>query len=295
MHSPAGAFEDRRAKSVEVIRKAYALSERIGGGKLIVAFSGGKDSQCLYHLAEEAGVPFEAEFKLTTLDPPEVLRFVRRNYPDVVFTKPSESFWKLCEREHSMPTRKRRFCCAYIKEVGGVGRVTLTGVRRQESVRRANRQEVSVRSGGRFVDGAIDQFTREDTVEASCIVGGGERIVVNPILQWTKDDVWRYLNDMLKVPHCELYDRGGSRIGCLFCPMSSAKQRIREAREYPKVFERFKQTAAKVFKHKNRLLVTPEQYIEWLVRGCYIGDITHDKLFDDADMCVLDLRPRVDC
>ena len=48
-----------RGRSVDLIRKAAALSERIGGGPPILAFSGGKDSQALYHLAEEAGAPFD--------------------------------------------------------------------------------------------------------------------------------------------------------------------------------------------------------------------------------------------
>ena len=33
-----------------------------------LAFSGGKDSQCIYHLAEKAGVAFEAHYSVTTVD-----------------------------------------------------------------------------------------------------------------------------------------------------------------------------------------------------------------------------------
>ena len=35
-----------------------------------LAFSGGKDSQAVYHLAKLAGVKFDAHYSLTTVDPP---------------------------------------------------------------------------------------------------------------------------------------------------------------------------------------------------------------------------------
>ena len=50
-----------------------------------VAFSGGKDSQCAYHLCEMAGVKFDAHYCVTSIDPPELVRFIKKNYPDVKF------------------------------------------------------------------------------------------------------------------------------------------------------------------------------------------------------------------
>ena len=49
-----------------------------------VAFSGGKDSQTIYHLCKEAGVKFDAHYSHTTVDPPEVIYFMRQHYPDVI-------------------------------------------------------------------------------------------------------------------------------------------------------------------------------------------------------------------
>ena len=42
-----------------------------------VAFSGGKDSQCIYHLCQIAGVKFDAHYAITSVDPPELVRFIR--------------------------------------------------------------------------------------------------------------------------------------------------------------------------------------------------------------------------
>lgn len=84
-----------------------------------LAFSGGKDSQCIYHLAKEADVKFEAHFHMTSVDPPEVISFVRESYPDVIMDRPPESMWRLIERKKIPPTRKIRYCCGvyYRKKV----------------------------------------------------------------------------------------------------------------------------------------------------------------------------------
>ena len=42
-----------------------------------LAFSGGKDSQTIYHLAQEAGVKFDAHYNVTGIDPPELVYFIR--------------------------------------------------------------------------------------------------------------------------------------------------------------------------------------------------------------------------
>ena len=47
-----------------------------------LAFSGGKDSVAIYGLAQMAGVKFKAHYHLTTVDPPELVYFIRNQYPD---------------------------------------------------------------------------------------------------------------------------------------------------------------------------------------------------------------------
>ena len=54
-----------------------------------LAFSGGKDSLVLYHLARMAGVKFKAHMNLTSIDPPDVIRFVKQRYPSVELIKPN--------------------------------------------------------------------------------------------------------------------------------------------------------------------------------------------------------------
>ena len=88
----------------------------------LLGFSGGKDSQVAYHLAKEAGVKFKAHYHLTTVDPPELVYFIRDHYPDVIVDRPALSMWQLIEKKMTMPTRLIRYCCsharAYFARVG---------------------------------------------------------------------------------------------------------------------------------------------------------------------------------
>lgn len=177
---------------------------------------------------------FEAHYSLTTLDPPEVVHFIKEQYPDVVIDRPKLTFLQLCIKKKMLPTRQIRFCCEVLKESQGAGTVTLTGVRRAESAKRAKRNEFEV-SGHKY-SGTIDQFNRVRETDFACI-GGKDKIIVNPIIDWTDRDVWEFLNKVVKVPHCRLYDEGWRRIGCLFCPMASKREIAMMERRYPKYKE----------------------------------------------------------
>lgn len=90
-----------------------------------VAFSGGKDSQCVYHLCKMAGVKFDAHYAITSVDPPELIRFIREHYPDVIWERQYDkdgkpiTMWNLIASHTLPPTRKARYCCASLKEPGG--------------------------------------------------------------------------------------------------------------------------------------------------------------------------------
>lgn len=52
-----------------------------------LAFSGGKDSVVIKALADMAKVKYDAHYSVTTVDPPELVTFIRDIYPDVIFEK----------------------------------------------------------------------------------------------------------------------------------------------------------------------------------------------------------------
>lgn len=225
------ALNEKIEYSINLLRKAEKMAMEYSDKGFFLAFSGGKDSQALYHVAKLAGVKFEAHYSLTTLDPPELVHFIKKQYPDVIIDRPKLTFLQLCLKKKMLPTQTARFCCAELKETKGAGRVVLTGIRREESVRRSKRNELEVDK--RKFSGTIDQFNRTRETEIVCVYGK-DKIIVNPIITWTQKDVWEFLNDVVKVPHCSLYDEGWHRIGCLFCPMASKKELAMMKKRYPK-------------------------------------------------------------
>lgn len=113
-----------------------------------LAFSGGKDSVVVKALADMAGVKYDAHYNVTSCDPPELVRFVK-THKDVQFDYPRYrsgpdegkivTMWNLIPKKKMPPTRLARYCCEYLKEHAGEGRFVMTGVRWQESAKRALR------------------------------------------------------------------------------------------------------------------------------------------------------------
>lgn len=116
-----------------------------------LAFSGGKDSVVCKALLEMSGCKYDATYRVTSVDPPELVRFIKNQHPDVVREVPRDengkpiTMWNLIPRKLIPPTRIARYCCAALKESGGDGRMTVTGVRWAESPnRRANQGAVTI-------------------------------------------------------------------------------------------------------------------------------------------------------
>ena len=243
--------------SVELLQKAEKIALNYDAEQgYFLAFSGGKDSQALYHIAQLAGVRFQGHMNLTSVDPPEVIRFVKKNYPEVELNKPGKSIFQIAVERQILPTMRVRWCCAEYKETAGAGKVTLIGIRKAESSRRAKRNEVEIKS--RKFSGDLDgleeyrqeqktkrirrkskedgvNITNADEEQTLGCIHGKESLLISPIIYWTEQDVWEFLNDVVKVPHCSLYDEGWHRIGCIGCPMSSHKQKMLENERYPHV------------------------------------------------------------
>ena len=220
--------------SVDLIRKSEKMALRLDPENgFWNTFSGGKDSQVLYHLVKMAGVKYKTHMNLTSVDPPEVIRFVKTQYPDVELIKPKISIYEMAKKKHILPTRILRWCCAEYKETSGSGKVTLVGIRKEESVRRSKRQEISSTIKGKRNEETFDQWSEHEEKMVAC-VGGKDKILVSPIIHWTERDVWEFLYDN-GIPHCELYDQGYHRIGCICCPMSNRQQKLKEIERWPHV------------------------------------------------------------
>jgi len=275
-------LQDKINYSISLLQKAerMALDFDPDNG-FYLAFSGGKDSQCLYHIAKMAGVKFKAHMNLTSIDPPEVIRFVKMNYPNVELIKPGISIYDMAIKKHMLPTRRFRWCCAEFKEMSGVGTVTLIGIRHAESARRSKRNELE--TGDRKFSGNFDQFSEHMEKMVTC-VGGKDKIIISPIINWTSRDVWNFLNAS-NIPHCSLYDKGYTRIGCILCPMSGYKQKIRDIKHFPHVKHKWIQTIQKLIDigYIKENFDDPEFGFNWWISGksfkkFYADEILQQKI-----------------
>ena len=177
----------------------------------ILCQSGGKDSTVLEQIAVEAGVSFESHHHVTTIDPPEVIRYLRKNYPDTIFDKPHHGM-SFAQRVglKGYPTRRTRWCCDEFKERSHGGRVLLMGLRAAEK-----------RQSGRVHMTRICYRT-------------GER-AVNPLFDWTDYEIWSFIESR-DLPYCALYDEGWDRVGCVCCPFASVEERLRSWQRWPGMF-----------------------------------------------------------
>lgn len=242
-----------------------------GNGGYYLAFSGGKDSIVVKRLMDMAGAKYESFYRVTSVDPPELVRFIKEKYPDVKFSYPRYAdgsritMWNLIPRKLLPPTRVSRYCCQYLKEDGGDGRFTVTGVRWAESAnRKKNQGEVTI--AGKAAEKKLGDNPDFRSTEKSGVVlvndNSESRQVVdacvtryktclNPVIDWTDADVWEFIRAE-KIPYCELYDEGWHRLGCIGCPMARQHGREREFARWPKYKKAYLRAFAEMLEERRQ-------------------------------------------
>lgn len=261
-------LQDKIDHSIALIRKAENLALKMQPDMgFHVGFSGGKDSQVVLELVKMAGVKYRAVYNVTTNDPADNVRFIKHHYPDVEFSVPKESYFQLIAKK-GLPTMFNRWCCALFKETAGVGFVILTGIRREESRKRAEYDEITKWAKDRIKRKAVDLDKMEEN-EFQC-VGGKDKFMVYPILEWTEEDVWALIRERgLPINPC--YE-SHKRVGCVFCPFARPK----EIRAYCDTHPRLKASFLHAIEHymertsKKCKLPASEDYFEWW--------LTHGKI-----------------
>lgn len=245
-----------------------------------LAFSGGKDSVVLKALAEMAGVKFDAHYRVTSVDPPELVRFIKQQHHDVAFDHPIDkdgkpiTMWSLIAKNKFPPTRMARYCCERLKETGGNGRIMLTGVRWAESNnRKVNQGRVTIPDkkteetdffvrtprGGVVLKEEARIFLNSDNDESREVVDfciKQRKTVVNPIIDWNDDDIWEFIEEY-SVPYCSLYDEGFKRLGCIGCPLCGRKSMLKEFERWPKYKALYINAFERIFHEE------PERYKNW--------------------------------
>lgn len=264
--------------AVERVKFARWVATHLNRERLFVAFSGGKDSVVLYDIvkkaAEEEGIPMNEYayvfYNLTTVDPPELVHFIKSEYPDVEILKPRFSMWQLIERAAVPPLPLWRYCCRELKECTVKGEVLLTGVRWAESSRR--RAKRGVYEVGRNASSKAERIKVNDNdemreVAETCTLY--KQHFFNPIVDWEDNEIWDYIKTQ-KLKYCKLYDEGAVRLGCIGCPMASIKQREAQFKKYPKYKDAYIRAFDKMLKahpDKKYNWANGQEVFDWWLYG----------------------------
>lgn len=270
------AYMEEKVKiAIERLKLAAQMSETYYHKPLVVTYSGGKDSDTVLSLAEEAGIDFEVIMSITSVEAPQTMihahetaRRVRAEGKQFTFHYARDKDGKplnmhdLAIKKKMLPTRIMRYCCAVFKEVSTPDRLVALGVRAAESTSRANNYDIFSNWDEKTEDGKKLTYTYEhskgvfeDALKASEMLGQapeeenaydcklissakrGGKITVQPILDWTNTDVWEYIRGR-GIKYNPIYDMGYSRCGCIGCPMASPKMRQKEFNDF-KGLERY--------------------------------------------------------
>ena len=185
-----------------------------------VSISGGKDSLVALDLSVRAGIK-KFIFCDTTLTYPGTLEYINKleKYYDIKIDRaiPERPFLELV-KNIGFPSRRLRWCCEVYKfgpltyyVIENKIKYLITGIRAEESVKRKKYEKVS----------------KNPLIPA---------VQINPILEWTEDDVWNYINHY-ELPYHRLYDIGYKRLGCWLCPFQNKGDFKRLKDNFPTLYK----------------------------------------------------------
>lgn len=303
------SLPDKIQRAQKALRLAADMSKTYYGEPLIIAYSGGKDSDVLLHLAEGCLNPDEFEMinGHTTVDAPETVYHIRETFKrlNVKGVKTTidyhkkldgtnETMWNLIVQNHYPPTRLARYCCRVLKETTTPNRLCALGVREAESVGRRGKDIFTTRGKTQkdalyFSLSHAEEVHREaqeindDSWDCTLIKTMKEHkaTIVNPIYEWSDTDIWEYAGRE-KINLNPLYSKGYERVGCIGCPLANYRQRVKQFNDYPKYKQMYINAFQKMIEEKpfRKTKSGEEVFYWWLEEGKHnvIGQMS---LFDD--------------
>ena len=266
---------DKWDEAVEIFSLGADMSMNYHDEPIKVCYSGGKDSDVLLEVAKASKKPFYLAYNVTTIDSPDTIRHIKEvfqkeesNGIKCIFNQPMYkgkkiTMWQLIPMKKTPPTRKFRYCCQVLKESSINEKVVATGVRWNESLKRAERlpfeaitknykdQKIGYDPTSKQMVFWSNDNDMKRKIAEHCEMG--KKTCINPIIKFSDDEIWNVIND-LNIKVNDMYNKGYKRIGCIGCPMAKYEQRIKELTDYPIFKEKYIKAfeeMLKVIKKKN--------------------------------------------
>lgn len=222
-------------EKIELARGLIAQGLELGDAGL--AWSGGKDSTVLLHLARQIDPGIQVLWNNTGVEFPETWHFIKRMAAEwrlnfhIAKPEPGVTFWGCVEKygwplfgkdirsstNHHVTRRisKRKakaievarmssYCCDHLKEKPGTKLQKRLGLK---VVLLGNMVEESRMRWWAWLDRGALYYGKKRNLWT-----------VWPLWNWTDKDIWEY-HHVYSLPHCKIYDMGHKRNGCWPCGM----------------------------------------------------------------------------
>ncbi len=256
-----GKFKNKLKHTKEMI---HCWVESFGVNGVYVAFSGGKDSTVLLHIARKLYPDIIGVFNNTGLELPEINNFVK-TFDNITTLRPKIPFPQVIEK-YGWPVISKEQA-QFISEYRTTKSEKLRNLR--WNGRKNGRSKISEKwkfaveapfkishkccdklkkdpakrfekqTGRKPILGIMAGESQLRSQRHICNLYDSRRPVSKPLLKWTEKDIWKYIKKY-NVAYCKAYDQGWERTGCLFCMYGIHK-------DNPNRFQMIKKTHPKLY------------------------------------------------
>ena len=230
--------------------------------KVLVAYSGGKDSQAslLWTVKKFGAKNVEAVFCDTGWEHPVTYEHIQKTTSALgvklvtVKSKKYDGMIDLAEKKKRFPSAVARFCTSELKSIPFIDYVLeqkdhlliIQGIRALESHKRSTMQRQCTYFKYYFEPyndkGRTHTYRKKDVIKWTQKYAAD---ILRPVFEWTGQQVIDYIIEEGQEPN-PLYKEGFKRVGCFPCVMSGHKEVYEIIKRYPEHYD-------KIIEHEKRI------------------------------------------
>lgn len=257
-------LEEKIKESLNRIKEWYFNNN----GKVYVAFSGGKDSTVLLHLARSIFPNIKAVFNDTGLEYPDIRNFAL-SQKNVISLKPRYNFKEVLEKYGYPIISKEQSQFIYQYRNAKSEKTKMTRLYGSDTtkhkiskkwrflidapfkisdkccdiMKKNPSKQYEKETGEKAMIGKTYAESSSRTIEfftKPCLRYDKKRPIALPIMFWNEQDIWLYLSKY-NVPYCDIYKKGFKRTGCMFCAFGAQCKGDNRfylmEKHYPKIYD----------------------------------------------------------